>query len=77
MKIDERLKTLCDECISKGRYTKTTCPFRSISNDYCDNIETLQKDLEVLEILKKHISIQMFDSMEIYEKIIVSKWLGL
>lgn len=53
MKIDERLRTICDECASKGKYTKTACPFRSISNDFCDNIETLQKDLERLEKLEK------------------------
>lgn len=30
------------------------CPYRCISNDYCEEFETIKKDLEVLEILNKH-----------------------
>lgn len=52
----EALKSLCDHCekvsISNGF---VGCPYRCISNDYCEEFETIEKDLEVLEILKNYI----------------------
>ena len=51
----EALKSLCNECEKSLANEKLGCPFRSISNDYCWEIEAIQKDLEVLEILKKYL----------------------
>lgn len=51
----EALKSICLECeIWKGK-NKVSCPFRSISNDYCEEYETIKRDLEVLELLKREL----------------------
>lgn len=48
----EALNTICLECQrSKGKI-QVACPFRSISNEYCDEYEQIKKDLEVAEIIK-------------------------
>ena len=50
----EALKSLCNHCEKLSiRDGFIGCPFRNISNDYCEEFETIEKDLEVLEILKK------------------------
>ena len=54
----EALKSLCNECEKSLANEKLRCPFRSISNDYCWEIEAIQKDLEVLDIIKKWSFIQ-------------------
>ena len=51
----EALKSLCNECEKSLANEKLRCPFRSILNDYCWEIEAIQKDLKVLEILKNYI----------------------
>ena len=51
----EALNTICLECQRDKGKIQVACPFRSISNDYCDEYEQIKKDLEVLEILKKHL----------------------
>ena len=51
----EALKNICLECEKEKGKNKTACPFRSISNDYCEEYEKIKKDLEVLEILKRPI----------------------
>lgn len=56
----EALKSICLECEKEKGKNKTACPFRSISNDYCEEYEKIKKDLEVLEVLKKHIEINMY-----------------
>ena len=56
----EALKSICLECEMEKGKNKTVCPFRSISNDYCEEYEKIEKDLEVLEILKKHIEINKY-----------------
>ena len=56
----EALKNICLECEKEKGKNKTACPFRSISNDYCEEYEKIKNDLEVLEILKKHIEINMY-----------------
>ena len=48
------LKSICLECEKEKGVNKVACPFRSISNDYCEEFETIKKDLEVLEILKNY-----------------------
>ena len=55
MTIKEMLKSICLECERYKGKIQVACPFRSISNEYCDEYETIKKDLEVLNILKKHI----------------------
>ena len=49
------LKSICLECEKEKGVNKVACPFRSISNDYCEEFEIIEKDLEVLEILKKYL----------------------
>ena len=44
----EALKSICLECEMEKGKNKTVCPFRSISNDYCEEYEKIEKDLEVL-----------------------------
>lgn len=48
----EALKNICSKCEEEKWKNKIRCPFRSISSDYCEEYETIEKDLEVLEILK-------------------------
>ena len=55
MTSEEALKNICLECEKEKGKNKTACPFRSISNDYCEEYEKIKKDLEVLEILKRSI----------------------
>lgn len=56
----EALKSICLECEKEKGKNKTACPFRSISNEYCEEYEKIKKDLEVLEILKEHIEINIY-----------------
>ena len=54
------LKDLCENCHkhiqsqpSKGYLPYKECPWRHISNDYCEEYETVKKSLKALEIIKK------------------------
>ena len=49
----EALKSICLECEREKGKNKIACPFRSISNEYCEEYDTIEKDLERLEILEK------------------------
>lgn len=49
----EALKNFCNICEKNTLKDKKLCPWRSISNDYCDEYENIKKDLERLEELKK------------------------
>lgn len=52
----EALKSLCNHCEKLSiRDGFIGCPFRNISNDYCEEFETIEKELKVLEILKDHL----------------------
>ena len=51
----EALKNICLECEKEKGKNKTACPFRSISNDYCEEYEKIKKDIEVLNIIKSSI----------------------
>ena len=52
----EALKSMCNHCEKLSiRNGFIGCPYRCISNDYCEEFETIKKDLEVLEILKNYI----------------------
>ena len=48
----EALKNICIDCEKSMAKSFVRCPFRSISNEYCDKYMKIEKDLEVLEILK-------------------------
>ena len=55
----EALKSMCNHCEKLSiRDGFIGCPFRNISNDYCEEFETIKKDLEILEIIKKWSFIQ-------------------
>ena len=49
----EALKSICLECEREKGKNKIACPFRSISNEYCEEYDTIKKDLERLESLEK------------------------
>ena len=50
----EALKSMCNHCEKLSiRDGFIGCPFRNISNDYCEEFETIKKDLEVLDIIKR------------------------
>ena len=62
MNSKEALKEICINCRnninqipSKGDRPYKECPYRGISNDYCEEYETIKKDLEILEIIKSSI----------------------
>ena len=52
MTSNECLKNICLECEKEKGKNKIACPFRSISNDYCYEVETIEKDLDRLEELR-------------------------
>lgn len=52
MKSREALNKICLECQKDKGKIQVACPFRSISNDYCDEYEQIMKDLEMLEQYK-------------------------
>ena len=56
----DSLKAMCETCHrniqaqpSKGMLPHKECPWRHISNDYCDEYELVRKNLMVIEILQK------------------------
>lgn len=49
----EVLKNFCNICEKNTLKDKKLCPWRSISNDYCDKYESINKDLDRLEVLEK------------------------
>ena len=52
----EALKSMCNHCEKLSiRDGFIGCPYRCISNDYCEEFETIKKDLKILEILKNYI----------------------
>ena len=62
----EALKSICLECEREKGKNKIACPFRSISNEYCEEYDTIEKDLEALEILKKHLEVLEILKKHIY-----------
>ena len=51
----EALKSICLECEKWKEKNKVRCPFRSISNDYCEEYEAIKKDLDRLEKENKEL----------------------
>ena len=49
----EALKNICFNCERHMGENKTRCPFRSISNEFCEEYNLIKKNLEILEIIKK------------------------
>ena len=49
----EALRNICYECERHMSISKIRCPFRSISNEFCEEYETIKKDLEILECFRK------------------------
>lgn len=47
------LKHICDECQRNAGKIQVACPFRSISNEYCDEYVQIKQDLDRLEQLEK------------------------
>lgn len=71
------LKDLCENCHkhiqsqpSKGYLPFKECPYRHISNDYCEEYEAVEKSLKALEIIKeKQVNVgalSVFDTLEQY-----------
>ena len=62
MNSKEALKSMCNHCEKLSiRDGFIGCPYRNISNDYCEEFETIKKDLEVLEILKNSLELEEED----------------
>ena len=47
----QALKKICSKCEEALAKQKVRCPFRSISNDYCEEYETIEKELKAFEAL--------------------------
>ncbi len=57
MSTKQALNKMCTNCEKGLAYKKVRCPFRSISNEYCEEYEKLKNDSEILEIIKQHSGI--------------------
>ena len=56
MNSKEALKSMCNHCEKLSiRDGFIGCPYRCISNDYCEEFEIIEKELKLLEGLKKYI----------------------
>lgn len=49
----EALKQMCENCESGFTAKGQRCPFRSISNDYCDEYEAVKKELDQLDYYRQ------------------------
>lgn len=58
MKSLELLKSICNNCEKQMSINKTRCPFRSISNEYCEEYNIIKKELEMAQILKDKMSVE-------------------
>ena len=68
----EALKSICLECEREKGKNKIACPFRSISNEYCEKYDTIEKDLEVLEKYRKigeEIGIDLIKAVELCKQV--------
>lgn len=55
----EALKKICIECEREMGKNRVACPFRSISNEYCNEYDKVANDLEALDILKRKLVIEI------------------
>ena len=67
MKSKEALKSICLECEREKGKNKIACPFRSISNEYCEEYDTIEKDLDRLESLERQNELLKKDLKEYHE----------
>ena len=60
MNSKEALKSMCNHCEKLSiRNGFIGCPYRNISNDYCEEFEIIKKELKALEIIKtKNVDIE-------------------
>ena len=65
----EILKRFGIPCKKAMKKNKISCPFRSISNEYCEEYDTIEKDLERLESLEKQNELLKKDLKEYQEYI--------
>lgn len=65
----EALKSICLECEREKRKNKIACPFRSISNEYCEEYDTIEKDLDRLESLERQNEVLKRDLKQYQEYI--------
>lgn len=49
----EALRNICYECERHMAISKIRCPFRSISNEFCEEYDLIKNDLEILECFRK------------------------
>lgn len=64
--IDEALKKICLECERLMSEKQVACPWRSISNEYCQEYETIKEKLEILDIIENNsIVIESNQTLEI------------
>lgn len=61
MNSKEALRNICYECERHMSISKIRCPFRSISNEFCEEYDLIKKDLEILEILKEHYDVNFLE----------------
>lgn len=52
--IDKALKKICLECERLMGKRQVACPYRSISNEYCEEYEEIKEKLELLDIIKNN-----------------------
>ena len=81
----EALKSMCNHCEKLSiRDGFIGCPYRCISNDYCEEFETIKKNLEILEQLEtlkkyyppfKEFLDEMFEKGYNEDLIKVKEWL--
>ena len=65
----EALKSICLECEREKGKNKIACPFRSISNEYCEEYDTIEKDLDRLESLERQNEVLKRDLKQYQEYI--------
>lgn len=78
MNSKEALKSLCNHCEKLSiRDGFIGCPFRNISNDYCEEFETIEKALEVLDIIKRSIYSRETHKYVLNEKLKGQKFMNI
>ena len=68
----EALKSICLECEREKGKNKIACPFRSISNEYCEKYDTIEKDLDQLEEYRKieeELGIDLIKAVELCKRV--------
>ena len=78
MNSKEALKSMCNHCEKLSiRNGFIGCPYRNISNDYCEEFETIKKDLEVLDIIKRSIYSKEIHKYVMNEKLKGQKFMSI